>query len=106
MQGKQNLGLESERKRVIKTATPLSQVSKRTPRFIRETAERVFGQKEFLPISAFLRKIGLDRKTVLQLISEGVLDVYEYSPGTYRKMLVSKGSFIRFLKATSLRKIN
>jgi len=91
---------------VIETATPLSQVSKRTPAFVRETADRVFRQKEFLPLSAFLRKIGLGRKTVLQLISEGLLDVYEYSPGTYRKMLVSKGSFIRFLKATSLRKIN
>ncbi len=91
---------------MIETPTPLSQVSKRTPAFIRETAERVFGQKEFLPISAFLRKIGLDRKTVLQLSSEGLLDVYQYSPGKYRKMLVSKASFIRFLKATSLRKIS
>ena len=91
---------------MIETATPLSQVSKRTPAFVLEAAERVFGQKEFLPISVFLRKIGLDRKTVLQLISEDLLDVYQYSPGTYRKMLVSRASFIRFLKATSLRKIN
>ena len=91
---------------MIETATPLSQISKRTPAFVLETAERVFAQKEFLPISVFLRKIGLDRKTVLQLISEGLFDVYQYSPGTYRKMLVSKASFIRFLKATSLRKIN
>ena len=80
---------------MIETATPLSQVSKRTPAFVLEAAERVFGQKEFLPISAFLRKIGLDRKTVLPLISEGLLDVYQYSPGKYRKMLVSKASFIR-----------
>ncbi len=74
--------------------------------FVRETADRMFGDKEFLPLSVFNRKMGLDRKTILKLIGDGLLDVFEYSPGTHRKILVSKASFIRFLKATSLRKIN
>jgi len=87
----------------MKTATPITQVSRRTPSFIAETADRLFGEKEFLPLHTFVRKMGLDRKTVLNFVSEGLLDVYEYSPGTYRKILVSRASFIRFLKATSLR---
>jgi hypothetical protein len=69
-----------------------------------EAAEAVFGTKEFMPLSRFTAKIGLDRKTVLQLVAGDMLEVYQYSPGTYRKLLVSKTSFIRFLKATSLRK--
>ena len=77
-----------------------------TPTFVRETADRMFGDKEFLPLSVFNRKMGLDRKTILKLIGDGLLDVFEYSPGTYRKILVSKASFIRFLKATSLRKVS
>ena len=90
---------------MIRTATPLEQVSKRTPAFIRETADQLFGDREFLPLQTFLKKVGLDRKTVLAMIAEGLLDVYEYRPTTYRKLLVSKVSFIRFLKATSLREI-
>ncbi len=90
---------------MINTATPLEQVSRRTPVFIRDTADQVFGEREFLPLQTFLQKVGLDRKTVLAMITEGLLDVYEYCPGVYRKMMVSKVSFIRFLKATSLREI-
>ena len=90
---------------MINTATPLAQVSRRTPVFIRDTADQVFGEREFLPLQTFLQKVGLDRKTVLAMIAEGLLDVYEYCPGVYRKMMVSKVSFIRFLKATSLREI-
>ena len=73
--------------------------------FIRDTADQVFGEREFLPLQTFLQKVGLDRKTVLAMIAEGLLDVYEYCPGVYCKMMVSKVSFIRFLKATSLREI-
>ena len=90
----------------MNTATPVSQVGKMTPTFITETADGLFGEREFLPLQTFLRKVGLNRKTVLSMIAEGLLDVYEYRPGVYRKMMVSKVSFIRFLKATSLRKIN
>jgi hypothetical protein len=90
---------------MIETATPIRQISYNTPAFVEETADRVFGQKEFLPLQAFLRKIGLDRKTVLRFVADGVLDVFQYSPGKYRKILISKASFIRFLKATSLREI-
>ncbi len=73
------------------------------PPFIAETVESVFGQKEMMPVSAFARKLGLDRKTILRLIAENLLDVFQYSPGCYRKVLVTRTSFIRFLRATSLR---
>jgi len=87
----------------MKAATPISQVSRRTPASIEETVRSVFGKKEFLPLHTFLMKMGMDRTTVLKLVAEGLLDVYEYSPGMYRKILVSRVSFTRFLKATSLR---
>lgn len=80
--------------------------SRKTPKFIREIANSMFGDKEFLPLQTFIRRIGMDRKTVLKLIGDGLLDVFQYHTGAYRKLLVPKASFIRFLKATSLRKIN
>jgi len=73
------------------------------PPFIAETVESVFGEKEMMPLSAFARKLGLDRKTILHLISENLLDVFQYSPGCYRKMLVTRTSFVRFLRTTSLK---
>jgi len=87
---------------VIKTATPISQISKKTPAFIEEVADRVFGVKEFLALSPFLRKVGFDRKTILNFVADGLLDHFEYTRGKYRKILISKASFIRLLKALSL----
>ena len=87
---------------MIKTATPISQISKKTPAFIEEVADRVFGEKELLALSPFRRKAGFDRKTVLNFIAAGILSTFEYTPGKYRKILVSKASFIRLLKALSL----
>ena len=85
--------------------TPIP-ISRNTPKFIREIADSTFGDREFLPLQTFIRKIGMDRKTVLKLIGDGLLDAFQYRSGAYRKLLVPKASFIRFLKATSLRKIN
>ncbi len=76
-----------------------------TPGRILEVADSMFGAKEFLPFSTFTRKMGVDRKTVLKMVGDGLLDVFQYHSGTYRKLLVPKAGFIRFLKATSLRKI-
>ena len=76
-----------------------------TPRRILEVADSLFGEKEFLPFSTFTRKMGVGRKTVLKMVGDGLLDVFQYHTGAYRKLLVPKASFIRFLKATSLRKI-
>ena len=90
---------------MIQTATPTNQISKKTPAFIHEVADRVFGDKELLPLQPFLRKVGFDRKTILDFIAEGILDAFEYTRGKYRKILISKASFIRFLKALSLRRI-
>ena len=59
-----------------------------------------------LPLCRFLRKTGIARSTVLELVAAEILDIFEYCPGAYRKILVSKVSFIRFLKATSLRTLN
>ncbi|MDA2937163.1 hypothetical protein MYX75_02740 [Acidobacteria bacterium AH-259-A15] len=87
------------------TAIPLP-INKNTPRFIREIVDSMFGEKEFLPFSTFMRKMGVDRKTVLKMVGDGTLDVFQYHTGTYRKLLVPKTSFIRFLKAASLRKIS
>jgi len=75
-----------------------------TPRPIQEIADSMFGEKEFLPISKFQRKMGMDRKTVLKLTAEGLLGVHEYHTGVYRKLIIPKAGFIRFLKATSLEK--
>ena len=80
--------------------------SRNTPRFIHEIADAVFGDREFLPFQTFIRKMGMDRKTVLKLVGDGVLDVFEYQSNKYRKIIVPKTSFIRFLKATSLRKVS
>ena len=66
----------------------------------------MFGDKEFLPLQTFIRRMGMDRKTVLNLIGEEILDVFQYRSNKYRKIIISKTSFIRFLKATSLRKIS
>ena len=87
---------------VIEPATPISQISKKTPAFIQEVADRVFGEKELLPLAPFLRKAGFDRKTVLKFTAAGILHTFEYTNGKYRKILISKASFIRFLKALSL----
>jgi hypothetical protein len=76
------------------------------PAYITETADSIFGNKEMMPLSAFTKKMGLDRDTILRLVADNLLDVYQYSPGKYRKILVSKSSFIRFLKTTSLRKLS
>ncbi len=67
------------------------------------TVERVFGDKEFLPLSTFTKRVGVDRKTVLRLVADGLLEVYEYTPGRYRKILVSRTSFIVFLTKACLR---
>ena len=85
---------------------PVVPCSRNTPKFIREIADSMFGDKEFLPLQTFIRRIGMDRKTVLKLIGNGLLDAFQYHAGSYRKLLVPKASFIRFLRATSLRKIN
>ena len=77
-----------------------------TPKRILEVADSMFGEKEFLPFSTFTRKMGVDRNTVLKMVGDGLLDVFQYHTGAYRKLLVAKASFIRFLKATSLRKIS
>ena len=87
---------------MIEPATPISQISKKTPAFIEEVADRVFGERELLPLSPFLRKTGFDKKTVLNFIAAGILATFEYSPGKYRKILISKASFIRLLKSLSL----
>ena len=81
-------------------------LSKHTPQSIMEIADSMFGAKEFLPLSTFTRKMGVDRKTVLKMVGDGLLDVFEYHTGAYRKLLVPKVGFILFLKATSLRKAN
>lgn len=57
-------------------------------------------------VDVVARKFGVDRKTVVALIAQGLLDVYAYSPGTYRKALVSKASFRRFLQRTSVRPVD
>ncbi len=75
-----------------------------TPGRILEIADSLFGEKEFLPFSTFTRKMGVDRKTVLKMVGDGLLDVFQYHTGTYRKLLVPKAGFIRFLRATNLRK--
>ena len=73
---------------------------------IQEIADSMFGNREFLPFSTFTHKMGMDRKTVLKMVGDGLLDVFQYHTGAYRKLLVPKAGFIRFLKATSLRKIH
>lgn len=89
------------RKRQVQTP-----INGSTPRRILEIADSLFGEKEFLPFSTFTRKMGVDRKTVLKMVGDGLLDVFQYHTGAYRKLLVPKAGFIRFLKATSLRKIS
>ena len=87
---------------------PRSVVStnKNAPRLILETADSMFGDREFLPLQTFIRKMGMDRKTVLKLVADGLLDVFQYQSIKYRKIIIPKAAFIRFLKATSLRKIS
>ena len=87
-------------------ACPRIPISRNTPKSILEIADSMFGDREFLPLSVFVRKMGVDRKTVLKLIGDDLLDVFQYQSNKYRKILVPKTSFIRFLKATSLRKVN
>jgi len=89
------------RKRQVQTP-----INGSTPRRILEVADSMFGDKEFLPFSTFTRRMGVDRKTALKMVGDGLLDVFQYHTGAYRKLLVPKAGFIRFLKATSLRKIS
>ncbi len=85
--------------------TPIP-ISRNTPKFIREIADSMFGNREFLPLQTFIRRMGMDRKTVFKIVGDGLLDVFQYQSNKYRKIVIPKTSFIRFLKATSLRKIN
>ena len=86
--------------------TRTTAISRHTPKIILEIAESMFGEKEFLPLQTFTRKMGMDRKTVLKLVGDGLLEVFQYQSNKYRKIMVPKTAFIGFLKATSLRKIN
>ena len=97
-------GLVSQnRPKINRSAIPLGRT---TPKFIQEIADSVFGDKEFLPLTVFMSKTGMSREIVLGLHGLGLLDVFQYQPNKYRKIIVAKTSFIRFLKKTSLRIIN
>ncbi len=95
--------MPQKRPKINRSAIPLGRT---TPKFVREIADSVFGEKEFLPLTTFMSRTGMSRETVLNLVSAELLDVFEYRPTSYRKILIAKTSFIRFLKKTSLRIIN
>jgi len=59
-------------------------ISKNTPKLIQETADSMFGDKEFLPLQTFIHRMGMDRKTVLKLIGDELLDVFQYQSNKYR----------------------
>ena len=88
------------------TVTPINTVSRRTPEFIREIADAMFGDREFMPLQTFIRKMGMDRKTVLRLIADDLLSAFEYRCEMYRKIVIPKASFIKFLRETSLKRIH
>jgi len=91
---------------MIETVTLINTVSKRPPEFIREIADAMFGEREFMPLQTFIRKMGMDRKTVLRLIADGLLDAFEYRCEKYRKIVIPKVSFIKFLGETSVKRIH
>lgn len=91
---------------MLQKTTTQAAVPKNTPKSIQEIADSVFGDKELLPLTTFETKTGISREIVLGLVGDGLLDVFQYQPNTYRKIIVAKTSFVRFLKKTSLRIVN
>lgn len=57
---------------MIKPATAITQIPKRTPSSIRAAAESVFQERELIPLARFTRKSGLGRDLVLAFIADGL----------------------------------
>jgi hypothetical protein len=77
----------------------------RHPDRMQETAYAIFGKKELLPVSTFCSRSGMGRQAVMRLVANQILDVVTYRTEKRRKAMVTKSSFLLFLRTHDLRKV-
>lgn len=77
----------------------------RHPERIQETADAIFGTKELIPVSTFCSRSGMGRQAVMRLVANQALDVVTYRTEKRRKAMVTKSSFLQFLRKHDVRRV-